>query len=197
MASRGPAAHLLKRFYRELGFVEIIIMRLVLCPLLFALVAFTAATSLRPSFRFLNTEIYEPAGHTLKQVITAPQPKDYVKSTDIPSDFSWCNISGVNYCTTDLNQHIPQYCGSCWAHGAVSSIADRLKYIQNNAARDFLPAVQVLLNCATDIAGSCNGGSHSGVLQYMHQSGLPDWTCQQCVLLVPFFRFTVVLFQHL
>ena len=152
-----------------------------LCPLLLALAAGAAAATLRPTYRFLNTEIFEPAGHTLKQVITTPQPKDYVNSADVPADFSWCNVSGVNYCTTDLNQHIPQYCGSCWAHGAISSIADRLKFMQNNAARDFLPAVQVLLNCAQNVAGSCHGGSHSGVLQYMHDSGLPDWTCQQFV----------------
>jgi cathepsin X len=155
-------------------------MRLSVYPLLLAFAAIAAAATLKPTYRFLHTEIHEPAGHTLKQVITAPQPKDYISSTDLPNDFSWCNVSGVNYCTTDLNQHIPQYCGSCWAHGAISSVADRLKFMQNNAARDFLPAVQVLLNCAQDIAGTCHGGSHSGVLQYMHLSGLPDWTCQQC-----------------
>jgi len=75
-----------------------------LCPLLLALAACTAAATLRPSYRFLNTEIFEPAGHTLKQVITTPEPKDYVNSADVPTDFSWCNVSGVNYCTTDLNQ---------------------------------------------------------------------------------------------
>ena len=75
-----------------------------LCPLLLALAAGAAAATLRPTYRFLNTEIFEPAGHTLKQVITTPEPKDYVNSADVPTDFSWCNVSGVNYCTTDLNQ---------------------------------------------------------------------------------------------
>ena len=30
-----------------------------------------------------------------------------------PSNFTWCNKDGVNYCTPSLNQHIPQYCGAC------------------------------------------------------------------------------------
>ena len=25
-----------------------------------------------------------------------------------PSNFTWCNKDGVNYCTPSLNQHIPQ-----------------------------------------------------------------------------------------
>ena len=47
-----------------------------------------------------------------------------VKSTDLPASWDWREKGLMS---TDLNQHIPVYCGSCWAHAAFSSLADRIK----------------------------------------------------------------------
>ncbi len=33
----------------------------------------------------------------------------------LPTSWDWRKLGLM---TTDLNQHIPQYCGSCWAHAA-------------------------------------------------------------------------------
>ena len=46
---------------------------------------------------------------------------------EIPSDHFWGDVNGTNYLTESRNQHIPQYCGSCWAFGTLSSLNDRLK----------------------------------------------------------------------
>eukprot|EP00929_Paragymnodinium_shiwhaense_P022945 TRINITY_DN144_c0_g1_i17.p1 TRINITY_DN144_c0_g1~~TRINITY_DN144_c0_g1_i17.p1 ORF type:complete len:392 (-),score=101.88 TRINITY_DN144_c0_g1_i17:268-1443(-) len=83
----------------------------------------------------------------------------------MPSDFSWCNKDGKNYCTMSRNQHIPQYCGSCWAHGAISALGDRIKIARNAEGIDINLAVQHLLNCGG--VGSCHGGSVDGPYQWL------------------------------
>jgi len=85
-----------------------------------------------------------------------------------PDEFTWCNKDGKNYCTISRNQHIPQYCGSCWAHGAVSALADRLKIKRGAETIDINPSVQHILNCAN--AGSCHGGSAGAVYQWLYGS---------------------------
>ena len=49
-----------------------------------------------------------------------------MKISDVPTDHFWGDVNGTNYLTESRNQHIPQYCGSCWAHGAVSALGDRI-----------------------------------------------------------------------
>lgn len=99
---------------------------------------------------------------------------------EMPDNFDWRNIDGVSYVTTSLNQHIPTYCGSCWAHAALSSMADRIKIQTKGAYADIIPAVQVMINCGT--AGSCNGGDSNAANAWVAKNdygGIPDVTCQQ------------------
>merc|ERR1719473_2253721 len=98
-----------------------------------------------------------------------PLPQDYIKDEDLPDEFTWCDKDGVNYCTMSRNQHIPQYCGACWAHGAVSALADRVKIARGAKGIDINPSVQHILNCGD--AGSCHGGFASGVYQWIKRNG--------------------------
>lgn len=84
---------------------------------------------------------------------------------DPPADFTWCDKDGVNYCTPSLNQHIPQYCGSCWAHGSVSALGDRIKIARGAQGTDVQLSVQHILNCAN--VGSCHGGTLDGPYQWL------------------------------
>jgi len=86
---------------------------------------------------------------------------------EYPADFSWCNKDGVSYCTMSRNQHIPQYCGSCWAHGTMSALADRIKIARNAQGIDINLSIQHMLNCGN--AGTCHGGSIDGPYQWIYE----------------------------
>ena len=95
---------------------------------------------------------------------------------EYPADFSWCDKEGINYCTMSRNQHIPQYCGSCWAHGSTSALADRFNILLKDVAPTPVGLnAQVMVNC--DAGGSCNGGNPLGVYYHAYHTGIPDSSC--------------------
>lgn len=139
-------------------------------------------------------EIKRMPGHLKVQNYEKPLPYTYIDEEDLPEEFSWGDVNGTSYLTHSLNQHIPQYCGSCWAHGAVSALADRVKI--SRLGHPILPepkkpkttpryygddinlSIQFILNCGGGIAGSCHGGYHTGVYELIQKKGfIPYDTC--------------------
>jgi len=125
-----------------------------------------------------GTRIYFNPDLKLRDVRT-PRPQDYIDPKDVPTNWDWRSVNGQNLVTKDLNQHIPQYCGSCWAHGSMSSLADRIKILRKGAWPDYNLAIQFILNCGQDTAGSCDGGSADGAFAFVQSSGIPEGTCLQ------------------
>lgn len=64
-----------------------------------------------------------------------------------------------------------QYCGSCWAHSSLSALGDRLKIARgaDNLGVEVDLSVQAILNCGAGTAGTCHGGSASGVYHHIKQ----------------------------
>lgn len=105
-------------------------------------------------------------------------PHTYVGAGELPDSFSWANINGVSYLTHSLNQHLPQYCGSCWAHGSLSSLGDRIKIARKGQGDDINLSIQFILNCGAEAAGSCHGGYHTSTFEFIQETGyVPYDTC--------------------
>merc|ERR1719473_1708327 len=128
------------------------------------MIALAPTPSARPS------EVYDRATTEKAGVVwrgnhtTSPLPHEYMATEDLPDSFSWCD---KGMCTMSRNQHIPQYCGSCWAHGSVSALGDRIKIARKGKGIDINLSVQHLLNCGN--VGSCHGGTVDGPYQWLHR----------------------------
>ena len=113
-----------------------------------------------------------------KKLANSPYPWEIYNTTDLPEVVDWRNMDGKNYLSWNKNQHIPQYCGSCWAQGSTSAIADRFNILDGdlNSSPVGLDA-QTIVNCQA--GGSCDGGNPAQVYKYAHNTGIPHSSCEQ------------------
>lgn len=99
---------------------------------------------------------------------------------DVPENVDWRDVDGVNYLSWNKNQHIPVYCGSCWAQGTTSALADRFNImLKDKSPTPVALDAQVIVNCQA--GGSCNGGNPGGVYEFAYDEGIPDSSCEQYV----------------
>merc|ERR1719498_576671 len=105
---------------------------------------------------------------------------EMISQDEIPQNWDWRNVNGTNYLSWNKNQHIPTYCGSCWAQGSTSALADRFNIMlgDKNPTPVGLDA-QVIVNCHA--GGSCEGGNPGGVYEFAHKEAIPHSSCEQYV----------------
>jgi cathepsin X len=106
-----------------------------------------------------------------KNVVKSP-----LMATELPKEWFWNNVDGKSYLTNIRNQHVPQYCGSCWAHASTSALSDRIKIARKGAWPDINISPQVVISCETQDDG-CHGGEPVNAFAYMHFNEVTDETC--------------------
>jgi len=110
-----------------------------------------------------------------KEKVISPLPSSYLSTEDIPTAWDWRNVSGINLVSPSRNQHIPQYCGSCWAHGSTSALNDRISILRKGAWPEIMLAPQHLINC--EGGGDCDGGDQGAAYEFINTNGIVEESC--------------------
>lgn len=106
------------------------------------------------------------------------KPWDGQILSNLPENFSWGNVDGINYLSQTKNQHIPKYCGSCWAQSTVSAMSDRIAVMRKGAFPQITIAPQVILDYDLNDNG-CHGGEPASAMDFIMKNGIVDESCSQ------------------
>merc|ERR1712072_1613974 len=109
---------------------------------------------------------------SVEEKVLSPLPHQTLDMLQLPSSFDWRNVNGKSFASIARNQHIPQYCGACWAFASLSAVNDRIKIMRKDAWPEIVLSPQHMLSCGN--AGSCFGGNHFMAYKWLTQGG--NWT---------------------
>lgn len=121
------------------------------------------------------------ATFTNGEVKIGPYPWEIYSAEDAPEGIDWRNMDGVNYLSWNKNQHIPRYCGSCWAEGSTSAIADRFNILNKNQVETAPIGLNAQVIVNLEAGGSCNGGDPAKVYEWAHNVGLKHASCMNYI----------------
>ena len=122
-----------------------------------------------------DTEFNE--GHWIPENVHVETfPRRIKADNSPPVNHTWANVNGVNFLTNNRNQHIPVYCGSCWAQATTFVLSDRIKIRRHARWPDINISPQVLLSCDKQQRG-CFGGWPILSFKYIRENGITDETC--------------------
>ena len=132
----------------------------------FALAASSvAATEQKPRLKYVDPVHPCRKQNSGNAISVVKEPLQHVGN--VPETFIWNNVNNTSFLTNIKNQHIPQYCGSCWAQAATSSLSDRIKIARNAQWPDINIAPQVVISCDAADDG-CHGGTAFNAFAFIH-----------------------------
>ena len=113
------------------------------------------------------------------EFVLSPKPHTYIDTSKLPKVHDPRNFVDVGYDLTTIvnNQHIPQYCGSCWAQSSASALSDRIKIQRRGVFPEITVSPQVLVNCVKGSSRGCHGGNANEAYEYIRQNGITDDSC--------------------
>lgn len=102
-------------------------------------------------------------------------------SNNLPEELDYSNYKSQNILTWTINQHRPQWCGSCYAQAPIGILGDRINKIRVDKGETgpytkVTLSVQQVLNCGI---GACpEGGSSFSVFAFLQKQKAVPWGCQ-------------------
>lgn len=132
--------------------------------------------SKRPRVASKFEPCYRPSASSASHVVSE-LPSALLRDSDLPHSYDIRNISGRNYMSLLRQQHLPQYCGACWAFATTSALSMRYNLARGASYPLVELSPQNLISCKPTGNG-CHGGNGADANQFMRDKGVVLESCK-------------------